>query len=168
MTKIVVNTPGVRGFFQWTKKAMPQLYQGMRKEFASASGVSGLRDTPWFAPSSYPIATNAPDPAATATTGAGSSSLANTIKEIANVAGQAYLTRQQAQAQQQILNVQLQRMQNGQSPLAIDPTMYGLPQPSIGVSLDESTKKLLMYGGGALVLAVLFGLIGGGRAARGR
>ena len=103
-----------------------------------------------------------------ATTGAGSSSLANTIKEIANVAGQAYLTRQQAQAQQQILNIQLQRMQNGQSPLAIDPGMYGLPRPSIGVSLDDSTKKLLMVGGGALVLAVLFGLIGGGRAARSR
>lgn len=154
MTAVVVSTPGTKGFFQWMQRAMPRTYVGVKRELSRNSpGLKGF---------------GLVDPATTTSTAAPSSSLADTIREIATVAGQAYLTTQQVKAQQQILNIQLQRAQQGLAPLAIDPTTYGLPQPSIGVSLDSSTQKLLIYGGGALVLAVLFGLIGGGHASRKR
>ena len=97
-----------------------------------------------------------------------SSSLASTIRDIAQVVGQVYLTKEQMQAQQQILNIQLQRAQQNLPPLDIDLARYGLPQPSIGLNLTPQTQKLLLVIGGGLGLALLFGLIGGGRAARAR
>ena len=151
MTIVAVSTPGTKGFFQWMARAMPQTYAGVKKELSTSRGLQGLGDV---------------DPLATATTAAPSSTLVDTIKDIANVVAQGYLTSQQIKSQQQILNVQLDRAQRGLPPLALDPQTYGLPQPSFGVSLDSGTKQILIFGGIGLALAVMFGLIGGGRAAR--
>lgn len=148
MAVVKINTPGTKGFLQWVKLALPKTYAGMRNELSTARGLS------------------APDPAAVAAPTATSASWVDTFKEIANVAAQGYLTTQQIKAQQQIMTLQLQRAQAGLPPLAIDPTTYGLPQPSFGVSLDSGTKKILIFGGIGLALALMLGLIGGGRAAR--
>lgn len=155
---VKVNTRGTKGLFEWMQKAMPQTYQGIAQELNSAQRLSGLRG----------VGTVALQPVKSATETATSSSLANTIKDIAAVVGQAYLTREQVKAQQQILNLQLQRAQQGLAPLALDPSTYGLPQPSVGLSLDSGTQRILLYAAGGLGLALLFGLIGGGRAARAR
>lgn len=156
MTIVAVSTPGTKGFFQWLKRAMPQTYAGIKNElnFSNGTQLKGLGSF------------GAVDPATTASTAPPSSSLADTIKDLANTAAQAYLTTQQVAAQRQILTLQLQRAQAGLPPLAIDPTTYGLPQPSFGVSLDSGTKKIMIFGGIGLMLAIALGLIGGGRASR--
>lgn len=154
-----VKTRGTKGFFEWMQQALPRTYAGVKQELSAAQGAAvGLRGVGFVAVEPVKTATEAPV----------TSSLANTIRDIATVVGQAYLSREQIKAQQNILNLQLQRAQQGLPPLPIDPSTYGLPQPTVGIALDDSTKKLLMYGGGALALALLFGLIGGGRAARAR
>lgn len=149
--KITVTQRGTKGLLAWMKKALPRTYTGLVRELNSSARVAGLGDV---------------NPLQTASEAPTSKSLVDTIKDIANVVGQAYLTREQMQAQQQILNVQLQRAQQGLPPLAIDPQTYGLPQPSIGVSLDSGTKTTLLWIAGGLGVALLLGLIGGGRASR--
>lgn len=122
---------GTKGFFIWLKSAMPRVYQDVKREFADSAQLSGLGLSA--------------DPIATATQAPPSSTLVQTIKDIANVAAQAYLTREQARAQQQILTMNLTRAQQGLAPLNIDPAQYGL-QPSVGVGLTGDTKNWLMYG----------------------
>lgn len=153
MTAVNIQARGTKGFFQYIRRAMPRTYAHIERELRSTGQLQGMGLT---APTVAAVATETPP----------SSSLVDTIKELATVAGQVYLTREQMQAQQQILNVQLQRAQQGLPPLNIDPTTYGLPQPSVGISLDPSTQKILIYGGIGLAVALMLGLIGGGRAAR--
>lgn len=153
MTVIAVRSRGTKGFMEFLRRAVPRTYQHIERELHATGHLKGLGLT---APSVAAVSSETPP----------SKSLVDTIKEMANVAAQAYLTREQAQAQRQILNIQLQRAQNGQPPLEIDPTTYGLPRPSIGVALDPATTKTLLWVGGGLALALMLGLIGGGRAAR--
>lgn len=151
MKLITVQARGTKGALEFIRRALPRTYAHLERELRSTGQLRGLGRVGLIA---------------TATETPPSKSLVDTIKEIATVAGQVYLTREQMQAQRQILNVQLQRAQQGLAPLPIDPSTYGLPQPSVGVSLDEGTKKILLYGGIGLGLALMLGLIGGGRAAR--
>jgi len=152
MALVTVQARGTKGFLEFVKKAFPKTYRAIDNELRASGQLSGLGlTTPVTA-----VATEAPP----------SSSLVGTIKEIANVAAQAYLTREQIKSQQQILNVQLQRAQQGLPPLAIDPTTYGLPRPSIGIDLSSGTTKTILWIAGGIGLALLLGLIGGGRAAR--
>lgn len=151
MSAIVVKARGTKGALEYIKRAMPRTYAHIERELRATGQLKGL---------------GAVGLVATATEAPPSNSLVDTIKEIANVAAQAYLTREQMQSQQKILDVQLQRAQQGLPPLNIDPTTYGLPQPSIGVGLDAGTTKTLLWVGGGLALALMLGLIGGGRAAR--
>ncbi len=151
-------TPGARGFFLWLEKNLPRTYAGVKRELTAARTGTTLKG----------FGAMEINPVASATTQPMTSSLTKTIAELAQIAGQVYLTKEQMQAQNKVLNLQLQRQQAGLPPLDINLSQYGLPQPTVGISLDSSTKKLLMYGGGALALALLFGLIGGGRAARSR
>lgn len=150
MTVIAVNRRGTRGAFEFIKRAFPRTYVHLQKELMSTGQLRGMGDSLVASSSETPP----------------SKSLVDTIKEIANIAGQAYLTREQMQAQEKILNLQLQRAQQGLPPLAIDPGTYGLPQPSIGVGLDAGTTKTLLWVGGGVALAIMLGLIGGGRASR--
>lgn len=152
MALVTVQARGTKGFLEFVRKALPTTYRAIENELRASGQLSGL-------------ALTAPVTAA-ATEAPPSSSLVSTIKEIANVAAQAYLTREQIQSQQQILNVQLQRAQQGLPPLPIDPTTYGLPQPSIGIDLSSGTTKTILYVAGGIALAIALGLIGGGRASR--
>lgn len=123
---------GTKGFFQWLQRAMPRVYSDVKREFADSARLSG------FGLSTDPIAMSTEAPP--------SSTLVQTIKDIANVAAQAYLTREQLQAQQRILNMQLTRVQQGLPLLDIDPTRMGVPQPSVGVGVTSDTKEFLMWG----------------------
>lgn len=151
MSAIVVRARGTKGALEYIRRAFPREFAHIQSELRATGQLRGLG-----AVGLTVAATETPP----------SRSLVDTIKELAQVAGQVYLTREQMQAQQQILNVQLQRAQQGLPPLAIDPTQYGIPQPSVGISLDDGTKKMLLYGGIGLAVALMLGLIGGGRAAR--
>lgn len=139
---------GTKGFFMWTRARLPRVYAEIKREFRDSAQLSGLGL----------IA----DPVTASTEQAGSSSLANTIKEIANAAAQIYLTREQAQAQNKILNTNLIRMQQGLAPLDINPAQYGL-QPSVGVGVTEDTKQLLMYGAFGVGALWLLSMITGSR-----
>ena len=150
--KMQIRETGTRGFLLWTKKNLPRTYAGISKELKSATRLAGMGLTA--------------EPAVAATETPPTSSLVNTIRDVANMVGQVYLTREQLKAQQKVLDMQLQRAANGLPPADIDVTQYGLPQPSVGISLDDSTKKILMWGGIGLAVAIVLGLIGGGRAAR--
>lgn len=140
-----MNT-GQKGFFEWVQKRMPRLYADIRREFGDANQLHGLGLT-------------TPDPVTMATTAPMTQTLSQTITDIANVAAQAYLTKQQIDAQNKILKINLQRAQQGLTPLDLNPATYGLPQPSFGVGLTEDTKKMLMWGalgvGGLWVLGML-------------
>lgn len=140
----VITQRGTKGFLRWTQANLPRTYRGVKKELQSSAKLSGL---------------GVIDPLATASDQPMSSSLAQTLKELAQVAAQTYLTKEQIQAQNKIMNIQLQRAQAGLAPLNIDPATYGLPSPSIGVGLTGDTKQLLIYGGlgvGALWLLSTF------------
>ena len=146
---MTIKTRGTKGFLQWMAVALPRTYRGVKRDLQVSAQVSGL---------------GLIEPTATATEAPMSSSLATTLKEIAQVAAQAYLTREQVQAQQKILNLQLERARQGLAPLNIDPTTYGLPSPSVGVGLTADTKQLLTWGAiGAGALFLFSTLIGGKR-----
>lgn len=140
---------GTKGFFIWLKGALPRVYDEVKREFAHAStGIQG------FGLSSDPISASSEAPP--------SSTLATTVQEIANTFAQVYLTREQAHAQQQILNTQLSLAQRGLPLMDINPAQYGL-QPSVGVGLTGDTKQLLIWGGAGLAAIWLLGQIAGKR-----
>jgi hypothetical protein len=138
---------GTKGFFIWLRANMPRVYQDVRKEFRDTARLSGI---------------GLADPVATATEAPPSSTLVQTIKDIANIAAQGYLTREQIKAQQQILNLNLQRAQQNLPMLNIDPAQYGL-QPSVGVGLTDDTKQLLLYGGIGIGALWLLSMVTGKR-----
>lgn len=148
MTALATTTRGTKGFFIWLKARMPRVYDEVRKEFKDSAQLSGI------GLSSDPIAASTQAPA--------SSTLVKTISDIANIAAQAYLTREQIKSQQSILNTNLQRMQQGLAPLDIDPAQYGL-QPSVGVGVTADTKQLLMYGGLGIGALWLLSMVTGSR-----
>lgn len=123
---------GTKGFFVWLRRSMPRVYADVKREFTDNAQLSGL------GLSSDPVAMSSEAPP--------SSTLVQTIKDIANVAAQAYLTREQMQAQERILNMQLTRAQQGLPLLNIDPVQMGVPQPSVGVGVTGDTKEFLMWG----------------------
>lgn len=135
---------GTKGFFMWLRSSMPRVYQDVAREFKDSKQLSGM-------------GLSLTDPISTATEAPPSSTLAQTIKDIANIAAQAYLTREQSQAQQRILNTNLQRAQQGLPMLNINPADYGM-QPSVGVGLTGDTKQLLIYGGAGVGLLWLLSM----------
>lgn len=148
--KIAVTARGTKGFLEFVQRAMPRTYHMMKRELKQGAQLQGLAlSDPTQAASEQPM----------------SSSLANTLKEIAQVAAQTYLTKEQIDAQNRILNIQLQRAQQGLPLLAIDPQQYGLPSPSIGVGLTGDTKKLFMIGGGVAAFLLLLNIFSGRRRA---
>lgn len=128
----MTHVKGTKGFFIWLRSALPRVYDEVRKEFKDSAQLNGIGLSS--------------DPVTAATEAPASSTLVKTISEIANIAAQTYLTREQIQAQNRILNINLQRAQQGLSMLDINPAQYGL-QPSVGVGLTGDTKQLLMFGG---------------------
>lgn len=127
--------PGQRGFLQWMQLRQPKLYSMVSKELRGA-GLAGLGLSP-----------------ITATTAPVSSGWAQTLKDLATGLAQAYLTKEQLNAQQKVLDVQLQRAQQGLPPLDIDMAAYGMT-PTANVGIAGDTLKWL--GIGAAVLAGVY------------
>lgn len=144
----MIRATGTKGFLQWLRQALPRTYAGVKKDLQISAQLSGIGII---------------EPIDTAQSAPMSTSLAQTLKEIAQVAAQTYLTKEQIDAQQKILNIQLQRAQQGLAPLPLDPSTYGLPAPSIGVGLTGDTQRLLLYLAGGVGAFWLLSMVTRGR-----
>lgn len=117
-----ISERGTKGLFLYLKRAMPQVYAQVAREISDAGSLQGM---------------GAIDPVSAATQNPPSNSLADTIMSIANTAASVYLTGKQAQAQGQILQVQIDRAKAGLAPAPIDPAANGLPAPSKQIPWDK-------------------------------
>lgn len=173
---------GKKGFLLWVEAAFPP--EIVKKVLAAAAphapptvavrtvGAFGdvsttdvvtLPDTIVTAPTTD--ATSAPSSAVTAATDSkpADPSWISSISSAIQAAGQAYLTKTQVDAANQIFQVNLQRARLGQSPIPIDPTQYGLPAPTARIGLTADTSKLVMWGGIGLLAVILLGGLAKGR-----
>lgn len=130
--------PAKRQFLQWLETANPSLYVKVIDEAGkrlATSGVAGLGQT-------------------TTTTAASSSwwdSISNALKSIGTAASTIVPTVLNAQTQQKVLNLQLQRAASGLAP--IDTSQITLPPTATAtVGLSSGTTALLW--GGVAVLGV--------------
>lgn len=142
----LITSTGVQGFLQWLKTAQPYLYRKIEKKLP-APQLAGL---------------GADDALiASASTAATPSSITDILKNLVLGAGQVLLTKEQLKAQQKILDLQLERARAGLAPADIDPTLFGLPAPSVRLGLDADVQRMLTVGaavgGGLLLLYILFG-----------
>lgn len=140
ITASPIATTGAAGFLEWLKRYQPYFYQDIKNKIPAGMAGFGL------------VGEGAPAPNVASTTTATPSWLA-TVGNLITAAGQAWMTKQQLDAQKDILNMQLDRAQHGLAPLDIDPQTMGLPGAQVSVGLSSSTQKMLMYG--AMGLAVL-------------
>jgi len=100
-----------------------------------------------------PSSVSAPtvDVSTAADSGGTSTSITDTIGSIVKGISTLYLTKQQANIQQQVVNTQLQRAALGLPPLPTSLSNLGVPQVSVGLSSG-------LGGGLAIGAAVLFGV----------
>lgn len=133
-----INTTGAAGFLDWLRVKWPRMYQEVKHKIPK--GMSGFGETT--------------STTAASTTGT-SPTWMQTVQNIVTAAGQAWLTKEQVEAQQKILKMQLDRAANGLAPLDIDPRDYGIGGPSVSVGFAPGTQKMLIYGGLGLA-ALLF------------
>lgn len=129
----------MKGFLDWLQAHENKLYNAIQGKIPGNLAGLGL---------TAPDATNA----STATEAPASSTWNDTIKNLLNTAAQGYLAKSQVDTIKQINDLQLQRARNGQSPLNINPSDYGI-SPTVNFGISSNTQKLLMIGGG-LALAV--------------
>lgn len=154
-----ISATGTKGFLSYLKFAQPALYREFKKKVVMpTSGLEGLGLEPLVSSMTLNVATPTLDIADSSSSAPMASSLANTFSDIIKGISTAYLTKQQIDAQSNLMDIQLQRAKQGLAPLNIDPATYGL-QPTIGVGLTASTQKLLMYGGIGLLAVMLFGSV---------
>lgn len=176
------NDKGALGFLKWARAALPtpvfaEVLAAAKAQSAqySAQGLSGVFGD---APSTdSPLTTLTFNADAWAPTDAlnsvasaqpASSDWASAISSALQVAGQAYLTKTQVDAMNSIAQVNIQRAQQGLPPLPSDPSLYGVPGPSVNVGLSAATTKTLMIGGGLLLgVWVLTSVLGGKRGGGG-
>lgn len=113
----------------------------------------GGGSTPPFLPTT-PAAPVAVDVTAAANAGGGSSSTTDLIGNLVKGVSSLYLTKQQADIQQQVVNTQLQRAAMGLPPLPTSLSNLGVPQVNVGLSAGTGT--LIAVGGGLVLLYLLF------------
>jgi hypothetical protein len=175
-----ITDTGVRGFLKWFQQAQPGLYQKIAPEITKhATGafddyhagywkVAGLGQADALQMLSVdPGLISIPnvDVSDAADSGAKSSSLTNTISNIVNGISTLYMTKKQADIQQQVVNTQLQRAALGLPPLPTSLSNLGVPQVSVGLSGGTGTG--LVIAGIAVAGLVLFSMMGrGGNRAR--
>lgn len=148
MTRSPIQTTGAAGFLQWLQRYQPQLYAQIKGQLPK--NMAGFGE----------VATTS----AASTQGASPSWL-QTVQNIIGAAGQAWLTKQQVDAQKDILRMQLDRAASGLAPLDIDPSKYGLPGANVSLGLTPDIKKMLMYGGiGIVALIFLPKILHAGRS----
>ncbi len=79
----------------------------------------------------------------------------SSVSTAISAVGQAYLTKTQIDASQQIFNTNLQRAQAGLPPIPTNPTAYGLPAPTVNFGLSSTTLTPILWLGGGLGLILL-------------
>lgn len=129
-----ITETGPKGFLEWLKRYQPYHFREIQKRIPR-SQLSGLGIT---APTGD--TTGAVNVSATP-------SWMNTIQNVILTASQAWMTKEQIDAQKKLLNYQIDRVKAGLSPLDIDPTTMGLPGPTARVGLTGDTQSLVKYGG---------------------
>jgi hypothetical protein len=174
-----ITDTGVRGFLKWLKTQQPGLYPKIAREISDkvpgafddyhAGGwrVAGLDQTSALAVMSVdPGLIPAPtvDVSEAADSGGKSSSITDTIASIVKGISSLYLTKKQADVQQQVVNTQLQRAAAGLPPLDASIANLGVPQVSVGLSAGTGTGVAIAVGGALLLMA--FGVFSGRRSAR--
>lgn len=123
---------------------------------------SALDLTPTISSMSFdPNSVSAPaavDVSTAADSGGTSSSITDTIGSIVKGISTLYLTKQQANIQQQVVNTQLQRAALGLPPLPTSLSNLGVPQVSVGLS--SGTGGALAIAAAAIGGIFLFGMMG--------
>lgn len=137
-----INTTGMKGFLLWLKSAQPRVYNEYTRRMHAQ--LAGFGDT----------TSEIGDPAVLATAAPAPASWVTNIRDILLGASQVYLAKTQLDTQKKVLDMQLQRAQQGLAPLDINPATYGL-QPTVGVGVSNDTKQLLIWGGVGLAAVYL-------------
>ena len=113
------------------------------------------------------VATPAPVVTADSTGADGSAATPSWVQSIGaaiTAATTGYLTVSQTQAQQQILQTNLQRAAAGLPPLPYTAAQLGVMGPTLNVGLSSATLTPILYlGGGIALLALLASAMKGGR-----
>lgn len=138
--------PAIGAYVKWLKEKQPYFYKILVKKYPQASQLSGMG---LVGPENSGVTVTEERTNSSVT-----ASWADTIKNLIGVASQAYLTKEQIDAQKKLTQMQLDRVAQGLSPLNIDPTTMGLPGPSVNFGLTGDTKKLVTWG--AVGLGLLF------------
>jgi hypothetical protein len=164
-----ITDTGIRGFLKWWAQVQPGLYphvavavtERVPAAFSdyhagnwkiAGLGQADALQTLTFDPASIqPLPVDIPT---AANDGAASSTLTDTIGNIVKGISTLYLTKKQADIQQQVVNTQLQRAALGLSPLPQSLANLGVPQVSVGLSTGTGTGIALI--GGGLLLMMLF------------
>lgn len=176
-----ITDTGIKGFLVWLQKAQPGLYKKVAPEVAKkvpeafsdyhagmwkVAGLSnsqavaklgGLNDVPAVELTSMafdPSSVSAPTPvdvSTAANAGGSSTSTTDLIGSIVSGISSLYLTKQQANIQQQVVNTQLQRAALGLPPLPTSLSNLGVPQVSVGLSTGTGSALAI---GGAIIAAM--------------
>jgi hypothetical protein len=88
----------------------------------------------------------------------------SSVSSAISAVGQAYLTKTQIDASQQIFNTNLQRAQQGLPPIPTNPTAYGLPAPTVNFGLASGTLTPVLYVVGGIGLLMVIGSLVGKRS----
>jgi hypothetical protein len=143
-----INATGTRGFLQWLAANQPAIYRRARPHIAKQAGralsLAGFGLT---------------DPATTAAETPAPKSWTDSLMNIVTAASQVYLTREQMNQQNKVLNLQLQRAQAGLPPLDIDLQRIGLQPPQVQVGVAGDTMKLVLLGVGGLGALYVLGKV---------
>ncbi|MGH2855476.1 MAG: hypothetical protein ACRDLF_14940 [Solirubrobacteraceae bacterium] len=179
-----LSTPGTKGFLLWAKENIPWVYQayamrGVGSVVATQGTTMGdvsdflttdLSSSSLLAPTDTVdqavaaaggLSASVSDPASAASTAPTSSSLTSIFSGLASAVGSVFLTKQQLDTQNQLVQLQLQRAQAGLPPLNV--SSLGLPQlgPTLNLGLSSTTQSALFWvlgiGGGVLLLSSVLG-----------
>lgn len=179
MATAMINDTGVRGFLKWLRAEQPGLYKKIAPAIAEqvpaafddyhAGGwrVAGLGQSDALVALSVDpglVAAPTVDVSDAANSGGTSSSVTSWISSIVQGVSSLYLTKKQADIQQQVVNTQLQRAAAGLPPLPTSLANLGVPQVSVGLSSGTGTGIAIAVGGALLLGAI--GLFSGKRRSR--
>lgn len=168
---------GAAGFLKWLKVSMPAVYRDLLPDLkrlnleakvasAGSPGMGSLGDsgTTPLQTFSFDYSNVANAQVLPAGTGNASSSWSDTVSKLIGAWGQYKLTDAQLDTAKRITDINLQRAQQGLSPLPYDASQLGL-SPTVKVGLTGDTGKLVMYGGIAFLAFLVLQSMGRRRAA---
>lgn len=160
-----IQDTGIRGYLKWLQGDQPGIYKAIAPQIAqyapeafsdyeqsqAMGSLMGLGDgwTTFFGTDSSPAPSA--DVATAANSGASSPGITSMISNLVGAVGQVFLAKTQVDTLKQVNNIQLQRAQQGLSPLDTSSLNLGVPQVNVGLSKGTLT-------GGGIALAVVGGL----------